>query len=94
MSTIERIEIISGKNDENPLVLGYTPLFVIDLWEHAYYMDYQSNRADYIQSLWQIVNWSFVHAELVKAEKYVQKKRTAKNAFQNLPFYFRQKWIG
>lgn len=88
------LEIIPGKNDENPLAVGLIPIFVIDLWEHAYYMDYQSRRREYVQNIWQIVNWSFIHAELVKAEKQFQVKRTPKQTFQSLPFYFRQRWVG
>lgn len=88
------LEIISGRNDENPLAAGFTPIFVVDLWEHAYYLDYHSKRTEYVQNIWQIINWSFVHAELVKAEKHLQAKRTPKHAFQRLPFYFRRKWVG
>lgn len=94
LSKAGSLEIISGKNDENPLATGCIPIFVIDLWEHAYYIDYQSARAEYIQNIWQIVNWSFVHAELVKAEKHFQSNRASKQAFQSLPLYFRKRWVG
>tara|TARA_B110001454_G_C12723280_1_gene436249 strand:- start:1681 stop:2640 length:960 start_codon:yes stop_codon:yes gene_type:complete len=88
------LEIMVGKNDENPMASGYTPIFVVDLWEHAYYLDYQSKRKEYVENIWQLVNWSFVHAELVKAEKHQPVRKMSKENFQSLPFYFRQRWVG
>lgn len=93
LSASGSLEIISGKNDENPLASGFVPIFVIDLWEHAYYLDYKSKRAEYAENIWQIVNWSFIHSELVKAEKHFQGTRSVKQAFRGLLFYFRQKWV-
>lgn len=47
-------------NAENPMMNGLVPLFVCDLWEHAYYIDYRNNRAQYIKDMWNFVNWKFV----------------------------------
>lgn len=54
--------VLQESNAGNPLSKGYTPLMGVDVWEHAYYLDYQNKRADYVQKLWDIVDWSSVGA--------------------------------
>lgn len=52
--------ITQGKNAENPMTSGLRPLLVFDVWEHAYYLDYQNRRADYLHRLWDILDWDLI----------------------------------
>ncbi len=55
-----KLFIIQKQNAGNPLTDGLTPLMVFDVWEHAYYLDYQNRRADALNMLWSIVDWDVV----------------------------------
>lgn len=55
-----KLFIIQKQNAGNPLTDGLTPLMVFDVWEHAYYLDYQNRRADALNMLWNIVDWDVV----------------------------------
>jgi len=55
-----RLFITQGPNAGNPLTDGLTPLLTFDVWEHAYYLDYQNRRADALNKLWDIVDWDVV----------------------------------
>jgi len=59
-----KLVITQQKNAENPVTMGLTPLLTFDVWEHAYYLDYQNRRADYLAALWQIVDWAVVESRL------------------------------
>ncbi len=54
--------VLNGSNAENPLAKGMTPLLTIDVWEHAYYLDYQNRRADYLDSIWSIIDWQVIES--------------------------------
>ncbi|MBN2481514.1 MAG: superoxide dismutase [Bacteroidales bacterium] len=54
------LDIIQEPNAGNPLRSGLFPLLTIDVWEHAYYLDYQNSRPLYIQSLWNVIDWEVV----------------------------------
>ncbi|MDE6288706.1 MAG: superoxide dismutase [Muribaculaceae bacterium] len=55
-----KLVITQGPNAGNPLTEGLTPLLTFDVWEHAYYLDYQNRRADALKALWDIVDWDVV----------------------------------
>jgi superoxide dismutase, Fe-Mn family len=54
------LEIMNTGNAGSPLPEGKIPLLVCDVWEHAYYLDYRHERAEYLKGFWDIVNWKFV----------------------------------
>jgi len=55
-----KLEIVSTANQDNPLSDGNKPLLTIDVWEHAYYLNYQNRRAEYVKAWWSLVNWEMV----------------------------------
>ena len=57
-----KLYITQESNAGNPLTKGYTPLLGFDVWEHAYYLDYQNRRADHLKELWKIIDWKAVEA--------------------------------
>ena len=56
--------VVNTSNAGCPLTEGSTPLLTIDIWEHAYYIDYRNERPRYIESFWKLVNWEFVAGNL------------------------------
>ncbi len=59
-----RVSVESTPNQDNPMMDGKTPVFGIDVWEHAYYLKYQNRRADYVGAWWYTINWNAVNARL------------------------------
>lgn len=56
----DKLVITQETNASNPLTKGLTPLLTFDVWEHAYYLDYQNRRPDHLSALWQIIDWTVV----------------------------------
>jgi Fe-Mn family superoxide dismutase len=66
------LEVYSTANQDSPYMQGDTPIFGIDVWEHAYYLNYQNRRPDYLKAIWNVVNWeqvgkNYAAAKSVKA---------------------------
>ncbi len=62
-----KLVITSTPNQDSPIMDGKTPIFGVDVWEHAYYLKYQNRRADYLAAVWSVVNWDDVVSRYEKA---------------------------
>ena len=62
------LSIAQYPNADNPVAHGLKPLLTFDVWEHAYYLDYQNRRAAHLQALWQIVNWPEIEKRYKKQQ--------------------------
>jgi len=66
-----QLAVTSSANQDSPITDGQTPLLGIDVWEHAYYLNYQNKRPDYLAAIWNVIDWSAV------AERYASARAAA-----------------
>ena len=71
------LSIAAEQNAGNPLTKGLTPLMTIDVWEHAYYLDHQNRRAEYVNGFWDLVDWGCVEENLKQLGKTECRKKCA-----------------
>lgn len=64
------LSIVSYSNAESPLVHGQVPLLTLDVWEHAYYLDYANDRKSFIKNFWSIIDWKFVEMNFEKQNTF------------------------
>jgi Fe-Mn family superoxide dismutase len=65
--TWHRLEILQAEKHQNQTQWSGIPILVLDVWEHAYYLDYNTKRDEYIKNWWQLVNWNMVEKRLAAA---------------------------
>jgi Fe-Mn family superoxide dismutase len=59
-----KLQITQETNAGNPVLRGFKPLLTFDVWEHAYYIDYQNRRPDHLNALWQIIDWDVINERI------------------------------
>ena len=64
-----KLRILSTANQDSPITLGFYPILGNDVWEHAYYLNYQNRRADYLAAWWNVINWDEINKRFDAALK-------------------------
>lgn len=63
-----KLSVESTPNQDNPYMVGKTPILGIDVWEHAYYLNYQNRRPDYVTAFWNVIDWKAVDTRYLAAK--------------------------
>jgi len=63
-----KLEMLAMHDAGTPVQNGLKPILTVDVWEHAYYLDYRNKRPDYVAAIWQIIDWDFVESQLTAAQ--------------------------
>ncbi len=66
-----RLAVESTANQDSPLMAGAKPVIGLDVWEHAYYLNYQNRRGDYVQAFWEVLNWDQAEANYAAVIQHV-----------------------
>lgn len=74
---LEKLYITQILNHQNNDLSGAQPILALDVWEHAYYLQYQNKRADWVENWWNVVNWNNVAKNLAAARSYVPERVSA-----------------
>lgn len=61
------LEVVETNNQDSPLIMKMKPILAIDVWEHAYYLKYKNLRAEYVNNLWNVIDWSKVEDNYLKS---------------------------
>ena len=63
------LQVYSTANQDSPLMSGHDPILGLDVWEHAYYLNYQNRRPDYVKAFWNVVDWDAVAAKFAALKR-------------------------
>lgn len=63
-----KLEVVATPNAGNPMTDGFTPLLTIDVWEHAYYIDYRNRRPDYLKQVWCVIDWAVIEKRFAETK--------------------------